>query len=217
MTAAVASPLSPRQQRILNVIRDHQAAHGYAPSLRDIGEQVGLASASTVKYQVGELVRKGWLRRTAGVSRALTVLEPDGGVHPLVVQLADLRRAAGVDRAVVADRVGVRAAHFQRWENGSYRPGLVKFQVWAEVLGCAVAVCPRSGIPLLGDPVEVLIGLRRRRGGLVLSAGVTLWQVEQWERRTTAPTLDTVTLWADALGCDLRLVPSALVALAVAA
>ncbi len=79
MTAAVTTLLTDRQRRILDVIRDHHAVHGYPPSLRDIGAEVGLSSPSSVRYQIGELERMGWIRRAPGVARALVVLDPATG------------------------------------------------------------------------------------------------------------------------------------------
>lgn len=79
MTATVMPLLSVRQRRILKFIRDHHAAHGYAPSLRDIGAQVGLSSPSSVRYQIGELEQAGWIRRAPGIARALIVLNPADG------------------------------------------------------------------------------------------------------------------------------------------
>jgi repressor LexA len=79
VTAAVTALLTVRQRRILDFIRAHHAEHGYAPSLRDIGAEVGLSSPSAVRYQIGELERRGWIRRAPGVPRALVVLNPADG------------------------------------------------------------------------------------------------------------------------------------------
>lgn len=79
MTAAVTSLLSPRQRRILEFIRAHHTEHGYPPSFRDIGARVGLSSVSAVRYQVVELERMGWIRRTPGVARTLIVRDPADG------------------------------------------------------------------------------------------------------------------------------------------
>ncbi|MGH3736686.1 MAG: transcriptional repressor LexA [Micromonosporaceae bacterium] len=69
--------LTPRQRRILEVIRDSVAHRGYPPSVREIGESVGLASASSVAYQLGVLQRKGYLRKDKNRSRAVDVRSPD--------------------------------------------------------------------------------------------------------------------------------------------
>ncbi|MFI5934753.1 hypothetical protein [Actinoplanes sp. NPDC051494] len=79
MTAAVVPLLTLRQRRILDFIRSYFAEHQYPPSQRDIAVAVGFASQSAVAYQLGELQRMGWIRRTPGVSRGLVVLDPATG------------------------------------------------------------------------------------------------------------------------------------------
>ena len=53
--------LTWRQRKILRVIRDSVQERGYLPSLREIGEAVGLASTSSVAFQLSALERKGYL------------------------------------------------------------------------------------------------------------------------------------------------------------
>jgi SOS regulatory protein LexA len=74
--------LTPRQRRILEVIRDSVAHRGYPPSVREIGEAVGLASASSVAYQLGVLQRKGYLRKDKNRSRAVDVRSPESAEVP---------------------------------------------------------------------------------------------------------------------------------------
>ncbi|BCJ72938.1 transcriptional repressor LexA [Catellatospora bangladeshensis] len=72
--------LSSRQKRILAVIRDWVEQHGYPPTVREIGEAVGLVSPSSVAYQLKELERKGFLRRDPSRPRAVdvrTAADPD--------------------------------------------------------------------------------------------------------------------------------------------
>jgi repressor LexA len=57
--------LSARQWKIVQVIEDSIRCNGYGPSLREIGEAVGLASTSSVSYQLSVLVEKGYLTREA--------------------------------------------------------------------------------------------------------------------------------------------------------
>jgi repressor LexA len=71
-----ASGLTPRQRRILEVIRDAVERRGYPPSVREIGEAVGLTSSSSVAHQLGTLQRKGYLRRDPNRPRAMEVLAP---------------------------------------------------------------------------------------------------------------------------------------------
>ena len=47
-----ATGLTPRQQRVLTVIRDSIGSRGYPPSMREIGERVGLTSSSSVAHQL---------------------------------------------------------------------------------------------------------------------------------------------------------------------
>jgi repressor LexA len=63
------APLTSRQHKIVQVIEDSIRANGYAPSLREIGDAVGLASTSSVAYQLSVLAGKGCLTREAGRPR----------------------------------------------------------------------------------------------------------------------------------------------------
>jgi repressor LexA len=69
--------LTERQRRVLEVIRDWLDRFGYPPSVREIGEAVGLTSTSSVAHQLRALERKGYLRRDPNRPRAVGVLPPD--------------------------------------------------------------------------------------------------------------------------------------------
>ncbi|MEI7631468.1 MAG: transcriptional repressor LexA [Actinomycetes bacterium] len=68
--------LTPRQRAILEVIRETVERQGYPPSVREIGEGVGLTSSSSVAHQLGTLEKLGYLRRDPNRPRALVVAEP---------------------------------------------------------------------------------------------------------------------------------------------
>jgi len=70
-----------KQQRILQVIRDYTAERGYPPSVREIGERVGLSSSSTVQSHLKTLERRGLLRRDPTKPRALTTHDEPGGAN----------------------------------------------------------------------------------------------------------------------------------------
>ena len=76
--------LTLRQRKVLDVIRDWLDRFGYPPSVREIGEAVGLTSTSSVAYQLRALERKGYLRRDPNRPRAVGVLptEIDAGLDP---------------------------------------------------------------------------------------------------------------------------------------
>jgi repressor LexA len=69
----VNSSLTERQRTILDVIRASVTSRGYPPSIREIGDAVGLTSTSSVAHQLRTLERKGYLRRDANRPRAVDV------------------------------------------------------------------------------------------------------------------------------------------------
>jgi repressor LexA len=91
-----ASGLTPRQRRVLDVIRQALDDRGYPPSVREIGERVGLTSSSSVAHQLKSLEAKGFLRRDPNRPRALEVLSPHARPEPYVDEtgLGDARPEA---------------------------------------------------------------------------------------------------------------------------
>lgn len=77
----VRATLTARQQRVLDMIRESVDTRGYPPSLREIGEIVGLTSPSSVAHQLRMLEKKGYLRRDPHRPRAieLVVTDDQGG------------------------------------------------------------------------------------------------------------------------------------------
>lgn len=71
------SGLTTRQRRILEVIRNSIDRRGYPPSVREIGNAVGLNSPSSVAHQLSQLEHKGFIRRDPMRPRALEVVNPD--------------------------------------------------------------------------------------------------------------------------------------------
>jgi repressor LexA len=98
---AGADGLTERQRRVLDVIRDNVERRGYPPSMREIGEAVGLTSPSSVSHQLAALERKGYLRRDPNRPRAIEV------------------RVPGVDTPVAA---GAEDAPFDVTGSGAARP-----------------------------------------------------------------------------------------------
>ncbi|GHS86550.1 LexA repressor [Actinomycetota bacterium] len=72
-----ADGLTARQRLVLETIRSSVESRGYPPSMREIGESVGLTSPSSVKHQLTALERKGFLRRDPNRPRAIEVVQPD--------------------------------------------------------------------------------------------------------------------------------------------
>jgi repressor LexA len=77
---AEGAPLTARQQQVLEFIDVEVRRRGYPPSVREIGEAVGLSSSSTVHAHLGALQDKGYLRRDPTKPRAIEICyEPDSG------------------------------------------------------------------------------------------------------------------------------------------
>lgn len=69
--------LSKRQEAILQYIKEHVDSKGYPPSVREIGEAVGLASSSTVHGHLARLEKKGYIRRDPTKPRAIEIIKDD--------------------------------------------------------------------------------------------------------------------------------------------
>lgn len=94
------SGLTARQRAILTVIRETVEQRGYPPSVREIGEGVGLTSPSSVAHQLGTLERMGYLRRDPNRPRALVVAEPGETVAEGPAPESGSRPATGRLRSV---------------------------------------------------------------------------------------------------------------------
>ncbi|MBS4217651.1 transcriptional repressor LexA [Bacillus sp. FJAT-49711] len=74
--------LSKRQQDILDFIKFEVKSKGYPPSVREIGEAVGLASSSTVHGHLARLENKGLIRRDPTKPRAIEIIQPENDNIP---------------------------------------------------------------------------------------------------------------------------------------
>lgn len=109
-----ARPITPRQQEILDVIQRSVAANGFPPSVREIGEEVGLASPSTVKHHLDALERLGLLQRLPGRPRALdlrsVISSESSSPHPPTTNVIDIPAIMNEGETAVAPLVGRIAA-----------------------------------------------------------------------------------------------------------
>jgi repressor LexA len=85
---ALDSGLTTRQRTILDVIRASVTTRGYPPSIREIGDAVGLTSTSSVAHQLRTLERKGYLRRDPNRPRAVDVRSADEMPPQVVTEVA---------------------------------------------------------------------------------------------------------------------------------
>src|SRR5262245_41862851 len=94
-----ASGLTPRQTKVLLSIKESIEKRGYPPSMREIGEAVGLTSSSSVAHQLRVLEEKGFLKRDPHRPRALEVFLPE---------VMAARRSRGAAHETSDDDTGVR-------------------------------------------------------------------------------------------------------------
>jgi repressor LexA len=80
--------LTARQQEIWNYLVEYVDSHGYPPTVREIGQAVGLTSPSTVHAHLEKLEKAGLIRRDATKPRALEVIEGGRSRRGAVVELA---------------------------------------------------------------------------------------------------------------------------------
>ena len=71
--------LTKRQKEIMRFIISEVRKRGYPPSVREIGQAVGLSSSSTVHAHLTNLEKKGYLKRGTALPRAIGVLKDQGG------------------------------------------------------------------------------------------------------------------------------------------
>lgn len=74
--------LSIRQRQVLDFIRTTVAERGYPPSVREIGQALGLSSPSTVHSHLSALVRAGLIRKDPSKPRAIEILAPEAPSRP---------------------------------------------------------------------------------------------------------------------------------------
>ena len=96
----MADALNPRQRQILDYLRDHAARHAYPPTVREIGQAVGLSSSSTVQNHLNALETKGFIRRDPTKSRTVEIVGAEaprvaaGNGHGRILQLPLVGRVA---------------------------------------------------------------------------------------------------------------------------
>ena len=176
---AEAEPLTTRQRRIVEFIAATVRERGYPPTVREIGEAVGLTSSSSVHAQLANLERRGLLTKDPTKPRAMTLSEStraEGVVVPLVGRIAAgtpvLAEQNVEDHLVVPMGFAGDAEHFALTVQGDS-------MVDAGILDRDVVIVRAQETADDGDVVAVLIPgpaedeatvkrLRRQRGKVLL-------------------------------------------------
>lgn len=90
----MAKELSERQKRMLEFIRRFIAENQFPPTIREIGENVGISSTSVVKYNLDALERKSMIERNPDISRGIRLAEELAGRVSDLIQVPLLGRIA---------------------------------------------------------------------------------------------------------------------------
>jgi repressor LexA len=157
--------LTTRQQEIWQFLAEYVDEHGYPPTVREIGEAVGLASPSTVHAHLANLERAGLLRRDPTKPRAIELVgrrraeapAPYGASTPLLPLLGSiaaggplLAEEAVEDRIAVPEPLGRNADFLLRVKGES--------MIEAGILDGDIVVVHRQADARGGDIVVALVG-----------------------------------------------------------
>lgn len=111
-------PLTSRQERLLRFIEESVAQRGYAPSLQEMAQAMDIASLQGVKDHLTALERKGYLQRSPGRRRAITITQPLLPVEGSVPILG--RVAAGKPLLAVENQEGTLSLNADALGTGTH-------------------------------------------------------------------------------------------------
>ncbi len=98
----MADGLTPRQNEVLRFIEKYFKSHGYAPSYREICQELNFKSTNAVSFHVNQLVEKGYLKREKGIARSLVPVTQALSI-PLYTRSGHLVRYITVDASYTGE------------------------------------------------------------------------------------------------------------------
>lgn len=165
---ALTQQLTPRQQMILEAITTITSQRGYPPTIREIGDVVGLTSTSSVSHQLKALESKGLIVRDAGRPRAVNVSSPDSEAFPPVsssqVSIRELpllgNIAAGMPISAIESHDELIGVPEELLDNGSYFMLKVRGDSMVDAAICDGdwVIIKQQNTALNGDIVAAIIG-----------------------------------------------------------
>lgn len=186
--------LTPRQERLLRTIEAWHAKHGYAPTLQELAQAMGIASLQGVKDHLKALERKGYIRRAPGKRRAIEMLHPslpaDGGIPILG------RVAAGRPVLAIEHQEGLLSFNSTLLGQGTHFALRVQgdSMVGAGIEDGDYVIVRQQSTANAGDIVVALLGeevtvkrLRRRGKALLLEAANVAYAPIPLARDAAAP------------------------------
>ena len=114
----MAAVLPPRQQQVLNFIREYVSQYEYPPSLRDIAQNIGVSGNVAVLSHLEALERKGYIRRDTGSSRGIVLIR-DKPPEVLQIPIVGTVRA-GTPTLAVEDIEGYYPMEKQQLRGGTF-------------------------------------------------------------------------------------------------
>lgn len=114
-----------RQEKIMEFLSKYQEENTYAPSIREIGDYIGVNSTSLVDYYLRQLIAKGYLERNEHVSRSLRVVKPYTNSSGVVTASAAVKRQEVlrfpiVGQIVASAPIPVPGSDFAYYDEESY-------------------------------------------------------------------------------------------------
>ena len=171
--------LTSRQRAVLEFVWRFVSDRGYAPSLREIGEGVGLVNINAVRGHVAALERKGYIRRDPDQARSIRVLHPpsllsrikkrlhemartDQGVHHTLVYglVLPFKAPDRVEPAALREAMAGTAAHLEA-EHGWQ---LLRNEVAADHVLVVIQVWPNHSAELAARRIRAALAARARLG-----------------------------------------------------
>jgi hypothetical protein len=165
--------LTARQRKVLRVIREWVDEYGYPPSVREIGDAVGLQSTSSVHHQLRTLERKGYLRRDPNRTRAVDVRLPEEQPHPPTDDVAETTSGLATgDQARRLKDAGLTAYNHNLDTSPEFYGRIITTRTYDERLAtlarvrqAGITVCC-GGIIGMGEDRRVRYGLLRQLSSL---------------------------------------------------
>src|SRR5258706_949304 len=187
-------PLTARQQRLLQIIEESVAKCGYAPTLQEMAQAMGVTSLQGVKDHLAALERKGYLNRFPGRRRAMTVIQPLLPVEGSIPVLG--RVAAGKPLLAVENQEGTLSLNSELLGTGAHFALRVQgdSMIDAGIEDGDHVVVRQQEDANPGDIVVALLGeevtvkrLRKRGQGLVLEAANVAYAPIPLTKQSSSP------------------------------
>ena len=114
-----------RQEKIMEFLEKYQEENLYAPSIREIGDYIGVPSTSLVDYYIRQLIHLGYLERDEHISRSLRIVRPfdrtkEDKTKPISYKRSDVIRFPILGRIVASEPIPVPGSDFAYYDAESY-------------------------------------------------------------------------------------------------